>query len=498
MLIGRFWNEQKTCYNKNIGRKSNKNQRNRRPKRLRQVFLTVAVVLLAVLLVFLGVWAGRAVIARVKKSHADTTNTAKIAKIEIELLNITADELKLSAKTEKFGKNVAILTDEQGKTVVAENLEIKLRGNTTFLQDKKPFQLKFETKLDVFGLGEAKKWVLRSNSLDPSYLRDDTAMTIAEMLGEKYANRGKFVELYLDGEYEGLYYLLHKIDVGKGSVNLRDAGGVLVELDTLHSDEGGCYWTHLTSCLKLVESVVEDEESEAAAMTAFLSEFDRLEMAAETGDFATVAEVADVESLAQYFLISEFTVNPDAYASSFCLYKDGAEDKIHAGPVWDFDFALGNLEWWWGKEIDGYFDPDSDQIRRAEAFLEEGESNISKLLYLLIDIPEFRAEVERVWQEQMSGRGVELVKSIQNTAESIRAAAVRDAEKWGEDENENGNEDENIDENTDENANDGEDENEPLQGDFDAEVEYLLDWVRARYVFMEKTYGNPTKVITIS
>lgn len=402
-----------------------------------------------------------------QKTAVKTGKTLKLAKIEIELLNITADELKMAAKTEKFGNNVGILTDEQGKTTVAQNLEIKLRGNSTFTQEKKPFQLKFAQKVNVFGLGEAKKWVLRSNSLDMSYLRDDTAMTIAEMLGEKYVSRGKFVELYLDNDYEGLYYLLDKIEIGKGRVDLRSEMGVIAELDTLHREEGGCFESYLGSCLKLTEAVVEDEAHKTETMRAFMTDFNLLEQAAEAGDFASVTEMADVESLAQYFLISEFTNNPDAYASSFYFYKDGAEDKIHAGPAWDFDFALGNLEWWWGNSIEGYFDPNSDQARQAEAFSENG-SNISKLLYLLMDIPEFRTEVERVWQERMSGRGAELLYSMSETASLIREAALRDGEKWG-------------------------------RGDFDTEVEYLFKWTSARYQYMEKTYGKgwilPVRVV---
>lgn len=219
--------------------------------------------------------------------------------------------------------------------------------------------------------------------------------------------------------------------------------------------------------MKLVEAVVEDEKTEVAAMEAFMADFNLLEQAAEAGDFASVAKVADVESLAQYFLISEFTNNPDAFASSFYFYKDGAENKIHAGPAWDFDFALGNLDWWWTDGLVNFHSPEVDQAQRARAWSENG-SHISKLLYLLVDIPEFRTEVEQVWQERMSGRGAELVYSIGETANLIREAAIKDGEKWG-------------------------------RRDFDEEVEYLLNWVGARYRFMEKTYGKgwvlPVRVV---
>ena len=287
-------------------------------------------------------------------------------------------------------------------------------------------------------------------------------MKIAEMIGENYAWRGKFIEMYFDGEYEGLYYFLHKVEIGKGRVDLRDTAGVLVEMDSLHKDEGGCYFTYAGSCLKLTDVVLEEEGWEEKVMGEFLTDFNKLEMAAEKGDYAGVTELADVESLAKYFLISEFSANPDAYASSFYFYRDGVGDKIHAGPVWDFDFAFGNKEWWWGEEIEGFFNIESDQLRREEAFAENSDGNIAKLIYQLMDMPEFRAEVARVWQERMSGRDQELMLSLKKTASTIREAALRDAEKWD-------------------------------RGDFDAEVEYLLNWIEARYTHMEEIYGGEEK-----
>ncbi len=397
--------------------------------------------------------------------HQGTTEKhepRKVAEIDVLLNGTTLNEIKIGEKEDRYSGNSVFLTDESGETTEFNEVELKLRGNSTLMQEKKPFQLKFAIKTNVLGLGEAKKWVLRNNFLDRSYLRDDAAMKIAEMIGEDYAWRGKFVEMYFGGEYEGLYYLLHKVEIGKGRVDLRDTAGVLVEMDSLHKDEGGCYFTYAGSCLKLIDVVLEEEGREEEVMGEFLTDFNKLEMAAEKGDYAGVTELADVESLAKYFLISDFSANPDAYASSFYFYRDGAGDKIHAGPVWDFDFAFGNKEWWWGEEIEGFFNTDNDQVRREEAFSENSNGNIAKLFYQLMDMPEFRAEVARVWQERMSGRGQELMLSLKKTASTIREAALRDAEKWN-------------------------------RGDFDAEVEYLLNWIEARYVHMEEVYGGEEK-----
>ena len=45
------------------------------------------------------------------------------------------------------------------------------------------------------------------------------------------------IKTRFDGEYEGLYYLVQKIDITKGSVDLRKDGGVLFELDNVYADE---------------------------------------------------------------------------------------------------------------------------------------------------------------------------------------------------------------------------------------------------------------------
>lgn len=419
-------------------------------------FLMLGVGILAFVGVVMGgIW--------IYQSTVKKPEPRKVAKIEVLLTGTTLDEIKIGEKEDHYDENSVILTDESGETTKFSEIELKLRGNSTLAQEKKPFQLKFANKTNILGLGEAKKWVLRNNFLDRSYLRDDAAMKIAEMIGEDYAWRGKFVEMYFDGEYEGLYYLLHRVEIGKGRVDLRDTAGVLVEMDSLHKDEGGCYFTYAGSCLKLTDAVLEEEGWEEKAMGEFLTDFNKLEMAAEKGDYASAAELADMESLAKYFLISEFSTNPDAYASSFYFYKNGTNDKIHAGPVWDFDFAFGNREWAWGEEIEGFFDATNDQARREEAFSENSDGNIAKLIYQLMDIPEFRAEVERVWQERMSGRGQELMLSLKKTASTIREAALKDAEKWD-------------------------------RGDFDTEVEALLEWIEARYAHMEEVYGGEEKV----
>ena len=174
-----------------------------------------------------------------------------------------------------------------------------------------------------------------------------------------------------------------------------------------------------------------------------MDNYNRLIWSAQNGDYVTSSKLADMESLAIYYLISEFSVNPDAYASSFYFYKDGANDVIHAGPGWDFDYAFGNRNWGYARE-DGFYSPSYSQFQRRWAFGGEEYFNktsgkvetllpnnsISRLLYYLIDMPEFLSLVKTIYRERMMGRLDDVKVFIQQTAELIKDYAIYDNNRF--------------------------------------------------------------------
>ena len=381
-----------------------------------------------------------------------------LPRINIELDGVSLEEINEGLKETKYEGNELTLYD--GADISSfEDVEVKGRGNSTWTQPKKPYQIKFKRGVDLLGMGKNKKWVFLANYLDVSSIRNDVAMILAEMLGEEYNVRGEFVELYFGGEYEGVYYVLPRIEIAKNSVGLREPDGVLFELDTLHMAEGDCHWSYWGDCLRLKGVVSGERESEQAAME-FVEDFRKLEMAAEQGNYDEVMDLIDVDSFVKYFLINEFTVNPDAYTSSFYLYKDGTEDKIHAGPVWDFDFALGNHNWSWQVD-ESFFSPEEEMVRKKEVFSEDSDATvgISKLFYHLDEMPEFKKEIVRIFGEKMSGRGGEFVKKILATIDKVGEALKADNEKWE-------------------------------TGDFENETRSLMDWILKRYEFFERLYGD--------
>lgn len=388
-----------------------------------------------------------------------------VPRLDLSLSEVTMEEVALGKKDTRYYGNTLTVTDGEEVTKY-DNVELKGRGNSTWGQIKKPYQIKLDEKADLLGLGRAKKWVLLANYFDVSFLRTDVAFKLEQMLGEKYALKGEFVELYVDQNYYGLYYLSHKVNISKDEMNLRDQLGVVMELDNLHYDTGG---TTSNNGDYLVAKDAVDEDKAAEASAGFMAAYNNLEKAVKARDFAAAQKYADVESFAIYYLLSEFTNNPDAYASSFFMYKDGPLDVIHAGPGWDFDFALANRGWAEEPTPD-FYDPEylhgaTDRVYGTKYLNENDElvdtvldTRMTRLVLEMAKMPEFQTEVERIWQERMHGRGGELIGYIGAQIQYISEAAARDEARW-------------------------------KYNAFCEEAAHLIEWVAERYEAFEEKFG---------
>ena len=390
--------------------------------------------------------------------------------IEISLNGVNLDSIDRGNKNNEYNNNTLRLF-EDSKIIRFDNLTIKGRGNGTWIQNKKPYRIKFKNKENLLGMGKAKKWNLLANAVDDSFLRNEIAFKLVEMLGMEYGFEGKFVELYVDESYRGLYYLTHAVEINKVVVNLKDPNGILVELNNYYGDIEEHYTSSNGEYLVVKDLVNKDNQE--IAMKDFLSSFNELEGAIREKDYERIKELIDVRSFAEYFLLSEFSVNPDAYWTSFYFYKDGAKDKIHAGPGWDFDMAFGNRKWgnWLGEK---FYSPTEKMIRKQEfkdkefyetgGNLEDYEASlaISRIVFDLMDINEFENVVREVYQERLLGRKDELIWTINKKTDEILNAAIADNNKW-------------------------------KKNNFREEVEVLVDWVKKRYDYFEEEYKKITK-----
>lgn len=271
---------------------------------------------------------------------------------------------------------------------------IKGRGNYGWNNwDKKPFGISFGSKTSLLGLGSGYKYALIANASDATLIRNDVARDMEAAIGLKHSHVGRFVDLYINGDYMGNYYLIDTLEIGDERIDIFDLENeMLSQLRGTAPDEFPIYETPLIKGWNLPELtkdntggyLIEREFADrytvdyAKNPSCFTTDYDEhflvkspeccskeqinyicdyvseLEGAIRSYDGInpktgrSYIDYIDLESMTKKYVVEEFTKNYDAGVSSAYFYKDidTTDNKLHAAPGWDYDMCLGNyLEW---------------------------------------------------------------------------------------------------------------------------------------------------------
>ena len=297
--------------------------------------------------------------------------------IQLELNQTTLQTVQSDKNIKYPGNSVYLTNVDKSADVTAENcVELKGRGNSSWQKyEKKGYQIKFSEKTSVLGMPAAKKWILLANASDDSMVRNMTAMELSRGLDMAYTTRFQYADLWIDGDYQGTYLVGEKVEIGENRISLTDAGGVVMEEDAAFYMEEDHYFydalldTHFT----VKESVSENEEEIASAMTSFQQAVDALmlylyQTPSDQVTTEALSAMIDVDSFAKYYLITEYALNREANNSSFYWYRDGEGDVLHLGPVWDFDTCMGNEDLGADQYFAHFYNPLMNRLLAAPAF----------------------------------------------------------------------------------------------------------------------------------
>lgn len=332
-------------------------------------------------------------------------------------LDDTNLELVHQDKDKKHKNNTIVIKDPNGEydLTIEDSVEMKGRGNSTWkFFDKKGYQIKFDEKTSILGMDKAKKWVLLANASDDSMIRTQLVYRMASQLNMDFVPEFEYVDFWVDGDYLGTYIVGEKVEIGGSRLDLQNADGALFEHDEAFYEEED-YWFYSESLERhfvLKEIVEEEDEIIAAAIEEFKASVEELAEYLYTTPPKSVSlddleAMIDVESFAAYYLINDYVQNREAFATSFYWYKDGTEDVIHLGPIWDFDTCMGN-----------------DGTANTEYY---GENH--QVFAYLMRIPEFRnytAELYEQYRETFFSMGEE----IPILKEEIEVSAEMNYLRW--------------------------------------------------------------------
>ena len=260
------------------------------------------------------------------------------------------------------------------------NIGIEIRGESSQgLFPKKAFL--FETwdadgmDIDTSFLNFPKEedFILYAPYSDKSMMNNVLAMKIGNDMG-RYSSRTRFVELVLNGEYQGLYVMMEKIKRDKDRVDIAKLKATEVEGDDLTGgyiiriDKGtyqgweSRYNSYNTNRKIFFQYYYPDQNNIRTEQKLYIQDYvDGFEEAIASSNYTNnsgkrYTDYINLRSFVDNFIINELSKNVDGYrlSSYFHKDKDSKGGKLVAGPLWDFNLSFGNADYCGGDDIIGW------------------------------------------------------------------------------------------------------------------------------------------------
>lgn len=380
---------------------------------------------------------------------------------------------------------------QEKKLIQTQRIDIEYRGKTSFrISDKKAFN--FETiddagegmDVSLLGLPKEEDWRLIGHVVnvsekyiwDRSLMYNHVAYELSNRIG-KYASRGKFVEIEVNGEYLGVYYLCEKLKRDSQRIDIKSlnasstnlTGGYILKIDKADAgpEHSGAPLSYFLNNW--------DDDARYTAQNSFRSKFDinrnlitfppfappyhanqyletyfmyeypkaeditdaqksyianylqEFETALIQDNFGagqrTYAHYIDIASFVDYFIINELGRNVDAYRISTFLVKD-RDGKLAMGPIWDFNIGFDE-----GGRI-----PANDWVIHYNNHVSQDTWMLPFWWTRLMEDPVFRQAVKTRWTSLRSGplSNGNLQNLVSETAKYLQdnKAVTRNYAKW--------------------------------------------------------------------
>lgn len=273
----------------------------------------------------------------------------KVIDTELPVVTIDTDKPgKITSKTTWRGSSMRIMGENHKMTDIGP-AEIRGRGNWTWDKyPKKPYALKLGNARKVLGMPAHKRWVLLAEYR--GFIGNPLAFEASRRAPSiDWAPRGRFVELVLNGQFQGLYYLCEHIKIDPDRVNISKDGGYLLEYDELYDERH----KFKSSGFGLPVQIKYPDEDLTDAQMDYIRNFIN-EMEAEIKKIglpggSRYTEYLDMDSFADYWMVLETVSNYEAYKPRSVKMSKGLDGvdspegtvcKLKAGPLWDQELFL--------------------------------------------------------------------------------------------------------------------------------------------------------------
>lgn len=263
-------------------------------------------------------------------------------------------------------------------------------GNDSWSAPKKSYNLKMDERTDLLGLGENEDFTLLAGYRDDSLMNYCTTTELIKELGFPYAPDYRLVNLYVAGEYVGVYFLAEKVELDENRIDitsvyeetkllnqdtLKDGqiqewkdeetpaaryyyeirnnpeditGGYLLEADICDYEEDESRFVSERSIPFTLKRAKYSSKEQVEYISQFWQEFED-GLFSESGYNTKgkhYTEYIDVESFAMQWLLYEL-VQEGSMSSSIYFYKESdvtGDGLLHACFPWDMEHSYNMTE----------------------------------------------------------------------------------------------------------------------------------------------------------
>ena len=381
----------------------------------------------------------------------------------------TENATPITSKDEKINGSFSL--DYNGMETFANidssEMVIRGRGHSSWKLEKKPYKIKFESKVSLFGLTPAKEWVLQANHVDKSLIRNKLAMNMGAVLDNVLFTPHSYnVDVFVNGTYMGVYTLTEQIEVKDGRIpGEKDSTAVDTDyLIELGGDEvATSFGTNMFDSPLYNWIEIKNPDTDVLSK----EQFDYIKNYMYQADIAAkeldgYEEYIDIPSLIDFFLLTEFSYNVDGAfrRSDFIMKKAGG--KLYMATYWDYDYAFGNF-WRDSLDLDEWICLGNENTKNYVTD--------SWITYLLED-PAFTAQLKTRWEEVGEELYRTAMATIDEAEQNVSASATENFIRWP---NVLGNKIQ-YEHNKTVNI-----------STYEGQLQYLRDFIQKRYEWMDKT-----------
>lgn len=302
---------------------------------------------------------------------------------------------------------IAVLGENGAVQYSGSLASISGRGNSTWEEEKKPYSIVLDEKTALCGMNSGKSWKLLALYYEHDKIHSRLTYAMAQELGLFSTPNCAWVDLYCNGNYQGIYLLTESKKRNLDS----DAQWLLEKThkSRLSDTEEAASFTTEMGYLFQAEKTADGFLENVSDAAAYIQ---RIEDLIAAGDTA-YREYLDLDSLARKFLLEKIVMNYDAMGASAYFVLDG-EGRLSSGPAWDYDNSFATS---------GFFSYTSP--------IESVPDEMTGWFNVLYEDSQFRSYMTDAYRELLPWLKYMLEEGIDACAEEISASVSMDLERWG-------------------------------------------------------------------